>query len=79
MLINITTHHTDHREHLIQKFMVENTYKSNVYGKCVECLYDPEDIGTWRMQIEACTSHGCPLFSKRPTTIKGGIQDEFLH
>jgi len=34
---------------------------------CKWCIYDPKSgLGTWRQQVEGCTSPECPLFSKRP-------------
>lgn len=43
------------------------SYKSAVVAKCKECIYDPiSGIGTWRQQVEACTSYSCPLFDYRP-------------
>jgi hypothetical protein len=38
-------------------------------AKCKECIYDPCQNGTWRQQVEACTSPSCPLFSVRPLPI----------
>jgi len=36
-------------------------------AKCRECIYDPKSgTGTWRQQVEACTSQTCPLFQVRP-------------
>ncbi|GEM_PF-306274 len=40
-----------------------------INDKCKECLYDSYDKGTWRMQVEACTSPNCPLYPVRPTPI----------
>jgi hypothetical protein len=35
--------------------------------KCRECIYDPlSGGGTWRQQVEACTSRNCPLYPVRP-------------
>ena len=43
------------------------SYKSAVVAKCKECIYDPvAGAGTWRQQVEACTSYACPLFDYRP-------------
>ena len=43
------------------------SYKTAVVAKCKECIYDPiSGAGTWRQQVEACTSHNCPLFDYRP-------------
>jgi hypothetical protein len=39
---------------------------------CKECSYDPLSAqGTWRQQVEACTSPKCPLYELRPvSTVK---------
>ena len=38
-----------------------------INAKCKECLYDPYDKGTWRQQVQACTSPKCPaLCSEAP-------------
>ena len=34
---------------------------------CKECIYDPGN-GSWKEQVERCTSSQCPLFIHRPTT-----------
>ena len=39
---------------------------------CKSCIHDPESPGTWRQQVEDCTSDGengtilCPLYDLRP-------------
>jgi len=39
--------------------------------KCKDCIYDPlSGGGTWREQIEACTSGTCPLYDIRPLSSK---------
>lgn len=36
---------------------------------CRECIYDPHGgSGTWRQQVEACTSYKCPLYEVRPVS-----------
>lgn len=38
-----------------------------INDKCKECIYDPgSGQGTWRQQVEACTSYSCPLYPVRP-------------
>lgn len=40
-----------------------------INAKCCECIYDPiSGGGSWREQVTACTSGGCPLFDVRPTS-----------
>lgn len=43
-----------------------------INAKCKECIYDPlSGCGTWRQQVEACTSRKCPLYPVRPVAAKG--------
>ena len=37
-----------------------------VNEKCRECIYDKQASGTWRQQVEGCTSLDCPLYLVRP-------------
>lgn len=38
-----------------------------INAMCKECIYDGSSgSGTWRQQVEACTSPKCPLFPYRP-------------
>ena len=41
--------------------------RKSINDKCKECIYDPiAGGGTWRQQVEKCTSPNCPLFEVRP-------------
>jgi hypothetical protein len=41
--------------------------RSAINAKCRECLYCPlTGTGSWRQQVENCTSISCPLYSVRP-------------
>jgi len=35
---------------------------------CKDCIYDDQDVGTWRQQVTACTIETCPFYDYRPTT-----------
>jgi hypothetical protein len=38
-----------------------------INDKCKECIYDAvSGTGTWRQQVEACTSRSCSLYAVRP-------------
>ena len=37
---------------------------------CKWCIYDHLDHGTWREQVQNCTSTECALHEVRPVTIK---------
>lgn len=41
--------------------------RAAINAKCRSCIYDPgSGNGTWREQVEACTSGNCPLHPFRP-------------
>ena len=50
--------------------------RKSINAMCRECIYDSNGGGgTWRQQVEACTSPKCPLFAVRPvsaTYVAGG-------
>lgn len=46
--------------------------RAAINNKCKECIYDSCAKGTWRYQVEACSSTSCPLYSVRPRTV---VQD----
>src|SRR5688572_21922364 len=48
--------------------------RAAINAKCKECIYDPiSGFGTWRQQVEACTSPKCPLYRVRPTSNTSGV------
>ena len=41
--------------------------RRSINAFCRSCIYDPGGGGgTWREQVEACTSQDCPLYEVRP-------------
>lgn len=47
--------------------MSGRSLRAAVNAKCRSCIYDPgSGNGTWREQVEACTSSNCPLHAFRP-------------
>lgn len=41
--------------------------RAAINAKCKSCIYDPGgSSGTWREQVEACSSANCPLHAVRP-------------
>ncbi len=61
----------DQRDILINKLANSTGLRTKINAKCVECIYDPYQEGTWRKQVENCASPACPLYSVRPKP-KGG-------
>jgi len=43
--------------------------RSAINSMCKDCIYDASGKGTWRQQVEACTSYNCPLYDVRPVPI----------
>ncbi len=42
-----------------------------INAKCKDCIYDPKSgLGTWRQQVEGCTSTNCALYPLRPVSKK---------
>ncbi len=46
--------------------------RARINAMCKDCIYDPHGgTGTWRQQVEACTSPACPLYPVRPISDSG--------
>ena len=58
----------DRQQMLIDKHVNKAGFRGKVDAKCIECIYDPYQPGTWRKQVEDCTGWHCPLYSVRPKT-----------
>ena len=58
----------DYQQKLIDKLVKKAGLRGPVDAKCIECIYDPQADGTWRSQVNKCTSPTCSLFEVRPTT-----------
>jgi len=39
-----------------------------INNHCKKCIYDEYSEGTWRAQVEGCTSKDCSLYQLRPIT-----------
>ena len=59
---------TDQRQKLLEKLGRKAGLRSKVDAKCVECIYDPYQPGSWRKQVENCTAPDCPLYRVRPVS-----------
>lgn len=58
----------DHRTAVIAREAGKAGLRGKINAKCAECIYDPYQEGTWRKQVENCTSPGCPLYEVRPVS-----------
>ena len=54
------------KQRLIHKHAGKPGKTGKIAAKCIECVYDPMEAGTWRKQVENCSGTGCPLYSIRP-------------
>lgn len=50
--------------------MAAASAKKCIAAMCKDCIYDPEEAGSWRSQVEACTFTSCPLYPVRPLTVE---------
>ena len=55
----------DYQQILIRKHTNKVGLRGKIDAKCIECIYDPYEPGTWRKQVEECTSPSCPLYPVR--------------
>jgi len=54
--------------------MATPSRKKAIDDFCKQCIYDPHgDNGTWRQQVERCTSVNCALYPVRPKTTKSKV------
>lgn len=60
----------DVKDKTVQRLMKNGKLRGSIDAKCAECIYDPIGDGSWRLQVENCTSFACPLYPVRPMTIK---------
>jgi hypothetical protein len=45
------------------------TRQKAINAKCKDCIFDPVGGGSWRQQVERCTSTDCALFEHRPRPV----------
>lgn len=58
------------KDTLIARESEKPGFRGRINAKCIDCIYDPEDVGTWRQQVEACRCDDCPLHPIRPVSEK---------
>jgi len=60
----------DMKAKTVQRLMSKGKLRGSIDAKCCECIYDPMGDGSWRSQVENCTSFSCPLYEVRAKSIK---------
>ena len=58
----------DYQQKLIDKLVSKPGLRGKIDAKCIECIYDTYQRGTWRSQVAECTSPSCSLFEVRAST-----------
>jgi len=68
----------DQKDKLIAKMLKKPGRAAAINAMCCMCIYDPISVGcgSWRKQVEDCTSKTCPLYKFRPCTTGGKHEDE---
>ena len=44
--------------------------KKHIEQKCKDCSYDPQQAGSWRLQVQDCRVTSCALWEVRPITME---------
>ena len=60
------------QEKLAHRLALKAGLRGKIDAKCIECVFDNTQAGSWRKQVENCTSLACPLYPVRPKTIGSG-------
>jgi len=53
------------RQNLIQKHTGKAGLRGRIDAKCIECIFDPYQPGSWLKQVDLCTCTECPLYPVR--------------
>jgi len=61
-----TTARDAQRTKILERLLKKRGFKAKIHAFCCHCIYDPYQEGTWRKQVEKCTSLDCPLYPVRP-------------
>jgi len=57
------------RNKVINREKAKPGLRGKINANCAYCIYDPfGSKGTWRQQVEECTSYDCPLYEVRPVS-----------
>ncbi len=43
--------------------------RGKINAKCIDCIYDPLLLGSWRKQTDQCQDTTCPLWAIRPRSM----------
>jgi hypothetical protein len=62
------------RQQVIDRQASKPGLRGKINAKCCECIYDPYQAGTWRKQVQECTSPACPLYPIRPVAEYSDVQ-----
>jgi hypothetical protein len=64
------------REQATRRRIDRVSLRTAIDAMCRSCIYDPGGAnGTWREQVQGCSSGNCPLHPVRPITVKAQKRD----
>jgi len=66
----------DLKHKIVNKLKATPGRSAAIQAMCCECIFDQFQEGTWRKQVEECTSTQCPLYKFRPCTISGNNDND---
>lgn len=68
----------DQKQKIITKMLSKPGRAAAINAMCCMCIYDPDAMGcgSWRKQVEDCSSTDCPLYKFRPCTTNGKSDDD---
>jgi hypothetical protein len=58
----------DYKKNLSAKHASKSALRGKINANCIDCTYDPNDVGSWRRHVDNLTGYSCYLPSLRPTT-----------
>ena len=61
------------KDKTLNRLLKKGKLRGRIDAKCCECIYDPMSDGSWRLQVENCTSLACPLYPVRPKIIQSKL------
>lgn len=68
------------RQKVIDQELRKGGLRGRVNAMCASCIYDPYGgDGTWREQVEICTSYTCPLYDVRPVSRRSVVTPKRQH
>jgi len=62
----MNTSQDNYKQNLSVKHASKTGLRGKINANCIDCTYDPNDVGSCRKQVENCKYLICPLYKHRP-------------